>query len=132
MILQVHTEKELIKMISDMKKTITNYQCQNKALTKRLDLMQSAIDKKPDTIVKETIIKEIETQSIKPTVDNSAIDKLNDRVYILECKKPIIKETVIKETVQSSKQGIVESDVLSLIYKHVTMHYINKLYKKGK
>ena len=83
MILQVHTEKELIKMIGDMQKTITNYQGQNKALAKRLDAMQNPVQ-------------------------------------------------IIKETAQSSKPGIVESDILSLIYKHVTMHYINKLYKKGK
>ena len=56
MILQATTEKELLAIIANIQKTLREYQNANKALIKKMDAMQGTTN----TIVKETIVKEIE------------------------------------------------------------------------
>ena len=166
MILQVHTEKELIDKISSLEKTIAAMQHQVKAAIKAMAAMQASIDKQPNTIVKELTVKEVE----KPThLENTIIKtdpsvaptlkKISDRLLALESKKPlpqIIKELTTHEVktvdTASAKQiqdmkkliadtkpvinhvtkGVDNTVVLELIKKHVTMFYVNELYKSGK
>jgi len=145
MIMQIKTEKELIEMVQALKKEIDKLTAANKSNAKKLKLMQAEIDKKPNVEVKETVIKEIE----KPTVVKETIiqtdpsvlptlKKISDRLKTLEDKKPekqIIKEVTIKEVkpvVNNVTAGLDDNQVLELLNKHVTMAYINKLYKKGK
>jgi hypothetical protein len=47
MILQIHTEKELIDMVGALKKEIGILRDQNNSYLKKLDLMQLPVDKKP-------------------------------------------------------------------------------------
>jgi hypothetical protein len=82
MIMQIHTEKELIEMVGALKKEVGILRTQNSNSLKKLELMQLEIDKKPRVINNIT-------------------------------------------------KGVSDNDVLELINKHVTMNYINKLYKKG-
>ena len=88
MIMQIHTEKELIDMVGALKKEVGILRTQNSSSLKKLELMQLEIDKKPSVQIKETVTRE---------------------------SPPVINR----------------DDVLELINKHVTMNYINKLYKKG-
>ena len=144
MIMQIKTEKELIEMVQALKKEIDKLTASNKLNAKRFKLIQAEIDKKPNVEVKETVIKEIEKPTvIKETViqtDKSVLPtlkKLSDRLRTLEDKKPekqIIKEVTIKEVkpvINNVTTGLDDNQVLELINKHVTMAYINKLYKKG-
>ena len=144
MIMQIKTEKELIEMVQALKKEIDKLTASNKLNAKRFKLIQAEIDKKPNVEVKETVIKEIEKPTvIKETViqtDKSVLPtlkKLSDRLKTLEDKKPekqIIKEVTIKEVkpvINNVTTGLDDNQVLELINKHVTMAYINKLYKKG-
>ena len=145
MIMQIKTEKELIEMVQALKKEIDKLTTTNKTNAKKFKLMQAEIDKKPNVEVKETVIKEVEKPTVvKETViqtDSSVLPtlkKLSDRLKTLEDKKPekqIIKETIIKEVkpiVNNVTTGLDDNQVLELLNKHVTMAYINKLYKKGK
>lgn len=105
-VLQVHTEKELVVIINNLKKEIEQLRDSDKEMTKKLTLMQVEIDKKPNVTIKETLIKHVE----KPTlVENTliktdasvipSIKKLVDRIKVLEDKKPdvqIIKETFVE------------------------------------
>jgi hypothetical protein len=144
MIMQIKTEKELIEMVQALKKEIDKLTASNKLNAKRFKLIQAEIDKKPNVEVKETVIKEIEKPTvIKETVIQTdpsvlpTLKKLSDRLKTLEDKKPekqIIKEVTIKEVkpvINNVTTGLDDNQVLELINKHVTMNYINKLYKKG-
>lgn len=144
MIMQIKTEKELIQMVQALKKEIDKLTASNKLNAKRFKLMQAEIDKKPNVEVKETVIKEIEKPTvIKETVIQTdpsvlpTLKKLSDRLKTLEDKKPekqIIKEVTIKEVkpvINNVTTGLDDNQVLELLNKHVTMAYINKLYKKG-
>ncbi len=95
MILQIHTEKELIEIVGALKKEVGILRTQNSNSLKKLELMQLEIDKKPSVQIKETVTRE---------------------------SPPIINNIT---------KGVSDNDVLELINKHVTMIYINKLYKKG-
>jgi uncharacterized coiled-coil protein SlyX len=130
MILQIKTEQELLDMVTKIREDLTNCQKQNKWLLKKMDKMQGQIDEKPNTVIKETVVKEVE----KPTftevktieLDKSflpAIKKLSDRIAEVEKAKPIITKIT---------QGLSGSDVSDIINKHVTIGFVNKLYKKGK
>ena len=131
MIMQIHTEKELIEMVGTLKKEVSILRTQNSSSLKKIELMQLEIDKKPNVEVKETVIQI--DPSVLPT-----LKKISDRLKTLEDKKPgkqIIKEVTIKEVkpvVNNVTTGLDDNQVLELINKHVTMNYINKLYKKGK
>jgi hypothetical protein len=130
MIMQIKTEKELIEMVQALKKDIDKLTAANKLNAKRFKLMQAEIDKKPNVEVKETVIQT--DPSVLPT-----LKKISDRLKTLEDKKPekqIIKEVTIKEVkpvVNNVTTGLDDNQVLELLNKHVTMAYINKLYKKG-
>jgi len=130
MIMQIKTEKELIEMVQALKKEIDKLTAANKLNAKRFKLMQAEIDKKPNVEVKETVIQT--DPSVLPT-----LKKISDRLKTLEDKKPekqIIKEVTIKEVkpvVNNVTTGLDDNQVLELLNKHVTMAYINKLYKKG-
>ena len=119
MILQVHTEKELIVLIESLKKELEQLRAHNKTVTKKLKSMQLQIDKKPIVQIKETVIKEIS----KPIIKQSTIvqtdpavmptlKKLSLRLKVLEDKKPelqVIKELTtheIKTVGAASKQEI--------------------------
>ena len=95
MIMQIHTEKELIEMVGALKKEVGTLRTQNSSSLKKLELMQLEIDKKPSVQIKETV-----TRESPPVINNIT-------------------------------KGVSDNDVLELINKHVTMNYINKLYKKG-
>ncbi len=95
MIMQIHTEKELIDMVGALKKEVGILRTQNSSSLKKLELMQLEIDKKPSVQIKETV-----TRESPPVINNIT-------------------------------KGVSDNDVLELINKHVTMNYINKLYKKG-
>lgn len=199
MLLQITTEKELIEMVSALKKECDRLTALNKSMAKDI---KSIIDKKPAIEVREIITKEVEKPTIKnttviqtdasvlptlkklsdrikaleedkkqpPLITNKTIvetdksvfptlKKLSDRVKILEGSKPekqIIKELTthevktvdaaskkeiealkksiseIKPTINNIIQGVSDNDVLSLINKHVTINYVNKLYKRAK
>jgi hypothetical protein len=166
MILQVHTEKELINKISSLEKTMVAMQQQSKNMVKAMAAMQATIDKKPNTIVKELTVKEVEKPTYTETTviktDSSVaptLKKISDRLQALESKKPlpqIIKELTthevktvdtasakqiqdmkkliadIKPVINNVTQGVTEADIVELISKHVTMTFVNKLYKKGR
>ena len=95
MIMQIHTEKELIDMVGALKKEVSILRIQNSSSLKKIELMQLEIDKKPRVQIKETV-----TRELPPVINNIT-------------------------------KGVSDNDVLELINKHVTMNYINKLYKKG-
>ena len=95
MIMQIHTEKELIDMVGALKKEVSILRTQNSSSLKKIELMQLEIDKKPRVQIKETV-----TRELPPVINNIT-------------------------------KGVSDNDVLELINKHVTMNYINKLYKKG-
>jgi hypothetical protein len=106
MILQVHTEKELVDMVHSLKKELEQFRTQNKSTIKKLEAMQVAINKKPNVQIKETIIKEIEKPTVKEVTliqtDPSVIPtikKISDRLKCLE-NKPVELQQVIhtKET----------------------------------
>jgi len=145
MIMQIKTEKELIEMVQALKKEIDKLTAANKTNAKKFKLMQADIDKKPNVEIKETVIKEVEKPTVvKETVIQTdpsvlpTLKKISDRLKTLEEKKPekqIIKEVTIKEVkpvVNNVTTGLDDNQVLELLNKHVTMAYINKLYKKGK
>jgi len=145
MIMQIKTEKELIEMVQALKKEIDKLTAANKTNAKKFKLMQADIDKKPNVEIKETVIKEVEKPTVvKETVIQTdpsvlpTLKKISDRLKTLEDKKPekqIIKEVTIKEVtpvVNNVTTGLDDNQVLELLNKHVTMAYINKLYKKGK
>ena len=165
MILQKHTEKELLAMIAKLQQQVDAVSYNSKIMVEKLNAMQSELDKKPNIVIKETIKKEIE----KPTITEitiiktdpsvlPTIKKLSGRLKVLEDKAPakqIIKEMTthevksvdsvskkelsdikksiseIKPVVNNVNKGVTSADVLSLIAKHVTIDYVNKLYKKG-
>jgi hypothetical protein len=114
MILQVHTEKELIGIVGSLKKEIEQLLAQNKATEKKLYSMQIEIDKKPNVQIKETVIKEIEKQTSVENVivktDASlvpTVKKLSDRLKALESIKPdVINTTVEKIIIQTDKSVV--------------------------
>ena len=116
MILQVHTEKELINTLESLKKELEQLRAHNKTVTKELESMRVQIDKKP--IVQ--IVKELTTHEIK-TVDAASKKEI-------ENIKKIILE--IKPVINNLTTGVTSDDVLELIKKHVILSYINKLYGK--
>tara|TARA_R110000822_G_scaffold85562_3_gene200144 strand:+ start:595 stop:1005 length:411 start_codon:yes stop_codon:yes gene_type:complete len=136
MILQVKTERELITALEDLSKIVTSLQTHNKELNKKLDginnedesvlptlkklsaRLKALEDKAPAT----QIIKELTTHEVK-SVDGSSKRELT------AIKKSIAD---IKPVITNVTQGVTDTDVLSIIDKHVTINYVNKLYKKGK
>ena len=121
MILQASTEKELLALMEGLQKRLIVCESQNKALARQLKEIKLAVDRKPDIVIKETIIKEIEKPTIQEIqtikIDSKflpCIKKLSTRVKALEDKKPevIEKETIIKEiekpTIKEIK--IIETD----------------------
>jgi len=132
MVLQIKTEKELIEMVQALKNEIDCLKAVNKSNEKKFYLMFEKINEKP-TVIKQTIIKEIEKPTvIKETVVKTdasvlpTLKKISDRLKTLENKK------LEKPIVNNITTGVEINDVLELINKHVTMIYVNKLYKKGK
>ena len=67
------------------------------------------------------MIKELSTHEVK-IIDTASKKELSD------IKKSILD---IKPVINNVTTGVTDQDVLVLIDKHVTMNYINKLYKKG-
>jgi hypothetical protein len=68
------------------------------------------------------------------TQNSNSLKKLELMQLEIDKKPTVIKETVTRElppVINNITQGINSDDVLELINKHVTMNYINKLYKKG-
>ena len=115
MIMQIHTEKELIEIVGALKKEVDKLAAINKLNAKQFKLMQAEIDKKPK------IIKELTTHEVK-TVDSARKKQIEDLKKSISSIEPVINNIT---------QGINSDDVLELINKHVTTNYINKLYKKG-
>ena len=113
------------------KPTITKVQ------TVKLDAsVMPAIKKLSDRVSKcEKLSARIDNlEKIKPVINeitniecNKAIDprfkKLSDRLVEVEKVKPAIKQIT---------HSLSDSDVSEIINKHVTIGYVNKLYKKGK
>ena len=151
MILQVHTEKELIGLIETLKKELEQLRTHNKTVTKELKSMQLQIDKKPSVQIKETIIKEVE----KPTVvmkesiktDPSimpTLKKLSERLKALESKKTapqIIKElttheiktvdAAVKKEIEDIKKSILNiKPVVNNLTTGVTSDDVLELIKK--
>ena len=107
MILQIKTEKELIEMVSTLKKECERLSAQNNAIAKDI---KSITDKKPSIELRETIIKEVEIDaSVLPT-----LKKLSDRLKALEERQPSIevRETIVKEVEKPTvkKTTIVQTD----------------------
>ena len=69
------------------------------------------------------------------TQNSSSLKKLELMQLEIDKKPSVqIKETVTRESppvINNITKGVSDNDVLELINKHVTMNYINKLYKKG-
>ena len=79
-----------------------------------------------------TLKKEV---SILRTQNSSSLKKIELMQLEIDKKPSVqIKETVTRESppvINNITKGVSDNDVLELINKHVTMNYINKLYKKG-
>jgi hypothetical protein len=153
MILQVHTEKELIDMIHSLKKELEQFRTQNKSTIKKLQSMQAEINKKPNVQIKETVIKEIEKPTVKEVTliqtDPSVIPtikKISDRLKCLE-NKPVELQQVIhtKETkidvsimptlkkLSSRVKALEEAKPEPQIIKELTTHevkYVSEASKK--
>jgi hypothetical protein len=99
MILQVHTEKELIGLVESLKEEIRKLGIKNELSMEVLKIMQSEIDKKPNVEIRETVIRELEKQTTIENVivktDSSlapALKELGKRLDALENnRQPIIK-----------------------------------------
>ena len=124
MILQASTEKELLELMEGLQKRLAACESQNKALVKKLEEIKSDVDSKPNVVIKETIIKEIEKPTIQEVqtikIDSKffpTIKKLSARVKALEDKKPevIEKETIIKTDVSILPTLKKLSDRLALL-----------------
>ena len=127
MILQVHTEKELIGLIESLKKELEQLRTHNKTVTKELKSMQLQIDKKPSVQIKETVIKEISKPLIKQStiIQNDpavmpTLKKLSLRLKALEDKKPelqVIKELTTHEikTVGAASKKEIEDIKKSIL-----------------
>jgi hypothetical protein len=113
MILQVHTEKELIEMVVSLKKELDELRGYNKNLFKRLNALEV---KKPEV----QVIKELTTHEIR-------LDGATSKKEIEDIKKSILE---IKPIINNLTTGVTSDDVLKLINKHVILSYINKLYGK--
>ena len=113
MILQVHTEKELIEMVVSLKKELDELRGYNKNLFKRLNALEV---KKPEV----QVIKELTTHEIR-------LDDAISKKEIEDIKKSILE---IKPVINNLTTGVTSNDVLKLINKHVILSYINKLYGK--
>jgi hypothetical protein len=87
-------------------------------LKKLSDRIKALEGSKPE----KQIIKELTTHEVK-TVDAASKKEI-------ESLKKSISE--IKPIINNITQGVSDNDVLSLINKHVTIHYVNKLYKRAK
>jgi hypothetical protein len=114
MILQVHTEKELVDMVHSLKKELEQFRTQNKSTIKKLESMQVEINKKPNVQIKETVIKEIEKQTSVENVivktDASlvpTVKKLSDRLKALESIKPEVINTVVEKTIIKTDKSVV-------------------------
>ena len=104
MILQVHTEKQLSDTLYNLKNEIGRLQSQNRDLIIKVNMMQDAIDKKPNLQIEKTIVQT--DPAVMPT-----LKKISGRLSALESAKPTvkIKETVIKEI---EKPTIIEKTLI--------------------
>ena len=99
MILQVHTEKELIALVESLKEEVKKLRIKSELSTEALKVMQSEIDKKPNIEIRETVTRELEKQTIIENVivktDSSlapALKELGKRLHDLEInRQPAIK-----------------------------------------
>ena len=55
MILQVHTEKELIGLVESLKKEVGQLRTQNKEAAKRIDILEYNTDKNPEIKIKQPL-----------------------------------------------------------------------------
>ena len=55
MILQVHTEKELIGLVATLKKEVDQLRTQNKDAANRIDSLESNADKNPEFKIKQPL-----------------------------------------------------------------------------
>ena len=82
MILQVHTEKELIEMVATLKKEIEQLRIQNKEFIKRFDALQPSINQNPSVKTKET------ASNLKAgATSNDVIELIKKHVTILYINK---------------------------------------------
>ena len=131
MILQVHTEKELIGLVESLKEEIRNLGIKNELSMKVLKIMQSEIDKKPNVEIRETVTRELEKQTTIENVivktDSSlapALKRLSERLSALENIKtdPAVMPTLKK---LSTRLKCLESKKPELqIIKELTTHEI--------
>ena len=136
MILQVKTERELITALGGLSKLVVSLQTHNKELSKKLEAIKNKDESVLPTLKKLSarlkaledktpatqIIKELTTHEVK-SIDGSSKKEL------AAIKKSIAE---IKPVINNVTQGVTDAEVLSIIDKRVTIHYVNKLYKKGK
>ena len=151
MILQVHTEKELIGLVESLKKEIEQLRANNKTVTKDLKSMQLQIDKKPSVQIKETVIKEISKPFVKQStiIKNDpavmpTLKKLSLRLKALEDKKPelqVIKELTTheiktvgaasKKEIEDIKKSILEiNPIVNNITQGIVSNDVIELIKK--
>ena len=82
MILQVHTEKELIEMVATLKKEVEQLRTQNKEFIKRFDELQPSINQNPIVQAKETV------SNLKAgATSNDVIELIKKHVTILYINK---------------------------------------------
>tara|TARA_R110000822_G_scaffold197912_1_gene336054 strand:- start:37 stop:297 length:261 start_codon:yes stop_codon:yes gene_type:complete len=82
MILQVHTEKELIDMVESLKKEVDQLRTQNKELIKRFDELQPSINQNPSVQIKEA------SSNLKAgATSNDVIELIKKHVTILYINK---------------------------------------------
>ena len=128
--LSIKTEEDILYSMASLKKEIAHLKEQNKSVYRRMDDMQTAIDAEAETskrlceLVQCIESKEPEIKTVTNTVE--VLDK-NSAAAIQDNKAAVV---AISLALRSMPVPVVMDDVLELIRKHVTIDYVNKLYKK--
>ena len=128
--LSIKTEEDILYSMASLKKEIAHLKEQNKSVYRRMDDMQTAIDAEAETskrlceLVQRIESKEPEIKTVTTSVE--VLDKKSAEA-IQDNKAALV---AISLALRSMPVPVVMDDVLELIRKHVTIDYVNKLYKK--
>ena len=128
--LSIKTEEDILYSMASLKKEIAHLKEQNKSVYRRMDDMQTAIDAEAETsktlgeLLQCLQSKEPEIKTVTNTVE--VLDK-KSAAAIQDNKAAVV---AISLALRNMPVPVVMDDVLELIRKHVTIDYVNKLYKK--
>ena len=128
--LSIKTEEDILYSMASLKKEIAHLKEQNKSVYRRMDDMQTAIDAEAETSKRLCELLQC-LQSKEPEIKT-----VTTRVEVLDKKSAAAIQdneaavVAISLALRSMPVPVVMDDVLELIRKHVTIDYVNKLYKK--